>query len=200
MSALIDQLKRFNRKERFFLVGLALDNPDFTLGAKFRSALGDLFDPKITIPPDAFVAMDYHLEWLYAAIRGAQVGKPIKNDEDRFVRGNQEDIDLLVAFDEGHLTHVILVEAKGDTAWGNKQMQSKANRLRTVFSRVEGMVVPHFAFASPNPPQHLKGDWPKWINTKHFLPMPVTGDLRVSRCDAEGVKSATGDYWMVAGH
>ena len=59
MSALIDQLKRFNRKERFFLVGLALGNPDFKLSDAFRSSLHDLLG--VSIPADAFVAMDYHL-------------------------------------------------------------------------------------------------------------------------------------------
>jgi hypothetical protein len=44
MTMLIERLKRFNRKERFLLVGLALDNPSLTLGANFRSSLGDLFN------------------------------------------------------------------------------------------------------------------------------------------------------------
>jgi hypothetical protein len=58
MNSLIEQLKRFNRKEPFFLVGLALDNPNFTLGANFPSSLGNLF--KFTIPSErVFVTMDY---------------------------------------------------------------------------------------------------------------------------------------------
>lgn len=152
MSALIDQLKRFNRKERFFLVGLALGNPDFTLGDVFRSSVENLFELKAPIPADAFVAMDYHLEWLYAAVRGAQVGKPYPN-ADGFVKGNQEDIDLLIAFNEGEeKTHVVMLEAKGDAAWSNKQMLSKTRRLKAVFDGVNSdRVDPHFAFVSRTP-------------------------------------------------
>lgn len=43
MSAFVDYLWSFNRKERFFLVGTALGNPDFRLDAEFRRRLGDRF-------------------------------------------------------------------------------------------------------------------------------------------------------------
>ncbi len=196
MNTLIDRLKRFNRKERLFLVGLALDNPNFTLGPKFRSSLGDLFDPKLTIRTDAFVAMDYHLEWLYVALRGAELGQRYQNTG--FVKGNQGDVDLLVAFEDGTTTHVILVEAKGDTAWSNKQMKSKAERLRVAFDGINDTVKPHFAFISPSPPQHLISEgWPNWISTSNHLVMQVTGDLKVTRCDIDMRSRDKGPYWMM---
>ena len=196
MSALIEQLKRFNRKERFFLVGLALDKPDFALGDGFRSSLEHLLP--VSIPADAFVAMDYHLEWLFAAVRGAQVGQRYSN-ADEFVKGNQEDIDLLVAFDEGKKAHLILLEAKGDTAWSNKQMQSKVDRLTAVFNGADSeRVEPHFVFVSRRPPQHLKtGGWPPWIDVHNHLEMRVSGDLKVTRCDVEGNSNKGGEYWMI---
>lgn len=102
------------------------------------------------------------------------------------MKGNQEDVDLLVAFEDGTTTHVILVEAKGDTAWSNKQMKSKAERLRVAFDGINDTVKPHFAFISPSPPQHLITEgWPNWISTSNHLVMQVTGDLKVTRCDID---------------
>ena len=43
--------------------------------------------------------------------------------------GNQEDADLLVAFEQGDIIHLMLVEAKAETGWTNKQMCSKAKGL-----------------------------------------------------------------------
>jgi hypothetical protein len=65
LSEFIEALRALNRKERFYLVGFALDNTDFKLGEEFRAQLEQSFG--LSIPPDAFVAMDYHLSWIYAA-------------------------------------------------------------------------------------------------------------------------------------
>jgi hypothetical protein len=140
--------------------------------------------------------MDYHLEWLYAALRGTEIGQPYHNTG--FVKGNQEDVDLLVAFRDGTSTRVILLEAKGDTAWSNPQMKSKAERPRVAFDGVDDSVKPHFAFVSPTLPQHLISEgWPSWITTTSHFDMQVTGDLKVTRCDVHRHPSAKGDYWMI---
>ena len=55
MSDFIDNLKRFNRKERFFLVGMALGNPAFQLSDAFRKQLNNLL--KVDIPEQTFCAM-----------------------------------------------------------------------------------------------------------------------------------------------
>src|SRR5581483_7130104 len=94
----IDYLQRFNRKERFFLVGAALGNSGFSLSADFRASVGAALD--LQIPDDAFVAMDYHLDWIYASLvlanRDGDCG-PYANS-DRLIRAQQADTDLLVAY------------------------------------------------------------------------------------------------------
>ena len=54
MSALIEHLRSFNRKERFILLREALGSD--TLGDAFRRRLGDCIG--VPVPADAFVAMD----------------------------------------------------------------------------------------------------------------------------------------------
>ena len=65
MMTLMEHLESFNRKERFFLVGNALGNPDFQLSTDFQTKLNTAFG--IQPPNSAFVAMDYHLDWLHAS-------------------------------------------------------------------------------------------------------------------------------------
>lgn len=200
MSALLDQLRRFNRKERFFLVGLALGKPDFQLGDKFRADVERLLSVSIPADPkNVFVAMDYHLEWLYAAVRGAHVGLPPHRNADGFMKGNQEDVDLLIAYDEGEKAHLILLEAKGDAPWSNIQMRSKVPRLKTIFKDPHaGRVEPHFIFVSPNPPKYLDTrGWPGWIRTDHYLPMQVEGYLKVMGCDDQGKSNKAHEFWIV---
>lgn len=49
------------------------------------------------------------------------------------VTPNQENIDLLVAFEDLEITHLRMIEAKAATGWTNKQTLSKADRLREMF-------------------------------------------------------------------
>ena len=65
MMTLMEHLESFNREERFFLVGTALGNPDFQLSTDFQTKLNTAFG--IQPPNSAFVAMDYHLDWLHAS-------------------------------------------------------------------------------------------------------------------------------------
>ncbi|MDE2668487.1 MAG: hypothetical protein OXI51_02405 [Chloroflexota bacterium] len=66
MATLIEHLESFNRKERFILLKEALGEGTFRLDAGFRDTLGAAVD--VTIPPNAFVAMDYHLDWIQMAL------------------------------------------------------------------------------------------------------------------------------------
>jgi hypothetical protein len=173
-ATLLQLLDRLNRKERFFLVGYALGNPRFQLSDEFRAALGQTLG--LSIPMDALSFMDFHLDWLYAALMLHEAG-PGKEvfDSPSFPRDpkseklplkfnvneNPEDTDLLVAFDDEKekVTHLILVEAKGVTGWSNRPIQSKGRRLRTIFGDQGdrfSTARPHFVIASPRPPQHLK--------------------------------------------
>ena len=61
-----------NAKERFFLIGKILGNSEFKLSAKFREELYKIFGMKL--PTEVFLAMDYHLDWLYASLQITEDG------------------------------------------------------------------------------------------------------------------------------
>ena len=73
MTSFLENLQAFNRKERFFVVGWALGNPFFTLGNDFRQQIAK--DTKITVPKDAFCAMDFHLDWLIGCLHLSEGSK-----------------------------------------------------------------------------------------------------------------------------
>lgn len=205
---LIDLLRSFNRKERFFLVGWALDNPGFTLGESFRLTLSRVLGADV--PKDAYVAMDYHLDWIYGSVFLRD--KPdrqaaFENTGPACISANQEDVDLLVAWETGDGCHLIMVEAKGDTGWTNKQLSSKARRLRQIFGG-DGTtwpgVIPHFVIASPRESAGIRcAEWPEFMKhggTPIWLEMPLAEGLwRITRCDESGRASAGGLYWRTVG-
>jgi len=99
---LIDALKRFNRKERFHLLHhvLGYEGWSFRLSEEFRKDLCSNIGERV--PPGALVMMDYHLDWISMAVwLSGRHELPTRQtpalNEERVV-GNQEDIDLLVAF------------------------------------------------------------------------------------------------------
>lgn len=207
MRQLEENLKAFNRRERFFVVGWALDNPSFALGDKFREQVAS--DTGIRIPPDAFCAMDFPLDWIigclwltkeeqatYSALETGEVNK--RND----------DIDLVVAFQAEGKTRLLLIEAKGVTGWHNAQLRNKAKRLKQIFGSGEvgdtwPAVEPSFILASPNKPQSIDvTDWPLWMKSgdqpRWWLELPLPGGLRkIVRCDGNGKKNAEGAFWKV---
>jgi len=44
MLTLLDHLREFNRKERFYFIGMVLGNTNFHLSQEFRKALGDTLE------------------------------------------------------------------------------------------------------------------------------------------------------------
>ena len=197
MSQVINYLERFNRKERFILLSDALGGERgeaFSLNRGFRETLAN--EIYVLVPKDAFVAMDFHLDWLqmalYLADHDDSLPCVIPNEGNRLVSGNQEDIDLLIAFEDSGTreTHIVLVEAKADTGWTNKQLTSKAERLCLIFDKQSyGTVKPHFILMSPKPPKKIETNaWPHWMrartpNAIHWLPLQLRdGLLKVTRC------------------
>jgi hypothetical protein len=205
MNNLIDILKSLNRKERFFLIADALGNQDFQLGDEFLTKLEQTVGCKI--PQDAWVAMDYHLDWLSAALHVCAEGRdpaiPWKNED--VVKGNQEDMDLIVGFENSKNTTLILIEAKMATAWSNAQMNSKAERLGAMFGdqiNKQVGVTPIFVLTSPNKPGNLcSKDWPGWMalgDKWHWMPMKVAeGRKRLFRCDSKGKSSKNFGYAVI---
>ena len=211
MSDLITHLRSFNRKERFILLQQSLGPNTFRLGGSFRKRLGEVVG--VTVPADAFVAMDYHLDWIQMALFLARTPDPPRPIPMEAVLGeghkdfneNQMDVDLLVAFDEGATTHLVLVEAKMETGWTNKQLCSKAKRLSRIFGKGRpgiGLAKPCFVLASPNRPERLKSDdWPGWMKRGDkpvWLELQRPPDLRkVTRCTEEGRASASGSFLSI---
>ena len=215
---LIDYLRDFNRKERFILLDHVLGQQPgdvFRLNSCFRGKLANKLG--LEIREDAFVAMDYHLDWIQMAVHLAIGGLPearvIDNPEIEGVRklfqANQEDVDLLIAFEEDvQKTHLVMIEAKADTGWTNKQLGSKAGRLGQIFDkRVLEIVMPHFVLMSPCSKSKRKrkidtDGWPPWMtngNTAHWLELPLRdGLLRVTRCDASRKSNKNGDSLLVS--
>ena len=201
-SKLVDALKRFNRKERFWLLSDALGksllslDPDFL--ARVAKELG------IKVPIDPWWAFDYHLDWLYAVLSFGpsydltDLRQP-RSNELKHVKGNQEDCDLLIAFDDT----IILVEAKMGTSWSNKQMASKGRRLASLpIDHVQAYLL----LTSPSKTSKLTcSEWPTWATKQGAQKSPYhialtnghidSTALMVSRCDVSGKKDSKGGYW-----
>ena len=216
---LTENLRLLNRKERFFLIGEALGNRDFRLDDVFRERLGDTLG--LTIPPNAFVAMDYHLNWLYAALvltyeranqdiylnRCNQQGQNLATGEQGLpVEENQEDVDLLVAWNDPS-PHIVIVEAKGATYFTNKQLESKLKRLVRIFGRdgrVWDSVTPHLCLVSPRESRGLRTNkapgWAlvqnkfAWMQLSNWCGQSLAA---VTRCDDGGRVSRHGGHWKL---
>ena len=196
---LIEILKSFNRKERFFLIthvlGLCSNSGELAF------SLSDSFREDVAIPRDServFVAIDYHLDWLQAALILAHTGEDENSqfcNKGKVIKGTQEDIDLLVAFKAGEKFHLILVEAKAYSGWTNKQLSSKATRLREIFGEDGNKwreVQPCFYAIGPKEPKGLDlKPLPKWMldadRKLRWLDLPLPKERRkVVLCDKHG--------------
>ena len=209
MSDLIRYLRSFNRKERFSLLQEALGANTFCLDDDFRERLGGVVD--LSIPAESFVAMDYHLDWLQMALYLTRTPdrpryipkKAVLGDGQKDINANQMDVDLLVAFDEDATTHLVLLEAKLETGWTNRQMGEKATRLDQIFPDPPAAGVrPYFVLLSPNPPRRLEvGKWPRWMRPDRkpvWMPLPKPPNLRkVTRCTGDGRVSAAGGFLRI---
>ncbi|MFQ1655429.1 hypothetical protein ACK38T_00880 [Aeromonas veronii] len=163
---LIDNLKSFNRKERFYLIGQMLGNPEFRMDDNQLDKISNLIG--LTIPRKYFAAMDYHLDWIYASLfltqndaNTAFKRNSIENDGvkiDYQISGTQEDVDFLLAFvDHENTTHIVMIEAKGDSYFTNAQLNSKNKRFKAIFGDEDTWpnVKPHFLLCSPKEPQNV---------------------------------------------
>ena len=225
MSTLLDDIEAFNRKERYFLFTYAANgDSSFPLSAKFREELGGQLG--IEIPADAKGYIDYHLDWIHAAVflasrnagdgphdnlrPGAQkTGNP--RDWQRVSTGNQEDIDLVVAFEQDGITWLVLVEAKGVGSWTNKQVQSKLRRLRNIDSdmtpEAKASIQLRLCLASPKESLGLVPEadtqWPEWMihpvkKRPYWINLPVPGGRKkVTGCTETGTSANTREYWKV---
>lgn len=219
---LTEALALFNRKERYWLLRNALGSGAESLDAGFRQRLsGEIGVP---IPEDAWWALDYHLDWVVGALHLVDHGREdgtVRKNADSLVMGNQEDLDLIVAFDET----LILIEAKGATSWGNEQIGSKIKRIEALLAsqaqlraqnHSRGFVPQLFlVLTSPNKPKRLQHSevWPRWMLKAEDQPYWISMDMaldgrpvvdgraefrRVERCiDEAGTVGKAGSHWNI---
>ena len=205
-----------SRKERQMLLDHALGG--FRLSDAFRDLLRT---QEINVPEGARVWMDYPLDWIYAAIRLGEtdpegthsevIDSPnfAINDEapQVLVNQNQEDVDLLIAFEDRERLHLIMLEAKGETAWDQVQFTSKANRLNKILVSAnrwdKSRVSPAFLLISPRQSKRLKSDGcPSWMlknGTLQWIELYQPPEsARIERFDrTTGTKSKAGAAWRV---
>lgn len=214
---LIDNLKSFNRKERFYLIGQMLGNPEFRMDDNQLDKISNLIG--LTIPRKYFAAMDYHLDWIYASLfltqndaKTAFKRNSIENDGvkiDYQISGTQEDVDFLLAFvDHENTTHIVMIEAKGDSYFTNAQLNSKNKRFKAIFGDEDTWpnVKPHFLLCSPKEPQNVTIEDPVYFmltKDKNPIWFPLimgTGKNKVTRCmdgEKNNKPSSEGDHWKV---
>jgi hypothetical protein len=200
INGLLDALRKFNAKERFYLVGQFLGNPEFKPKEDRLADLEKLL--KITegtfVKAKKFCAMDYHLDWLNGALESAFLDKRegSLNEEESCkyrITGTQQDIDLLLAFETpGHRFYIVLVEAKGVSSFLPAQLESKLDRLDAIFfknNQPRFDVEVHLVLAVPPEIQEsVKSQWPennKW--KPKFIDLPIREDLlKITRTDDHG--------------
>lgn len=164
---LANSLHRFNAKERNFLLRFALlgeADPGVPtqstnwINSNFFRKLKDALETEpvaadrsgpLRLSPAAhcvYAGMDYHLDWLHAALCDIGTFGPIKLKEvdqehqrcwgkdslKRFVVGTQEDVDLLVLIQDGSRAFLVLIEAKGVASFSPEQLNSKLTRLNDI--------------------------------------------------------------------
>lgn len=214
-ASLVDLIESFNRKERHILWEQAtVEGGKAQLSGTFK---GKLAECGIDVPDQHIIAVDFHLDWLYAALlvhaaalsprdpSQAHAIPEASTPEKRAYRGNQEDIDLLIAFEQAGQPWVVMVEAKGFTSWGKSQMESKVARLRAIRSdpALRPGVEMRLILASFEKWQNLPLNWREWgIDTDeglpaepHFLQLDKPQDrLKPEECDAAGKRSKGGGH------
>ncbi|MDX1320619.1 MAG: hypothetical protein R3207_10610 [Oceanospirillum sp.] len=199
---LIFHLGSFNAKERFHLLSYTSGGAAFQLGDQFKSDVERVLN--LPIPQDAFVAMDYHLDWIFAALHlssAHDTSAIFPNCGE--IKAQQEDIDFLIAFLSEGRFHLVMIEAKSASAWSNSQLSSKAQRMREIFGDQGDRwpdVIPHFLLVSPEQSGKLKNDdWPQWMRVScQWIELPVPDNLKkITRCDDSGMQRKEGKNWRV---
>jgi hypothetical protein len=186
---------------------MVLGNREFKLDSLFRRELSEKFG--VAIPDNAFVAMDYHLNWVYAAA-ALSFGNPVRDrvyeNKGMVIDGTQEDVDLLVTFEDASgLTHLIMLEAKGVIAFNNSQFQHKIKRFKSIFGENGDRwpkVKPYFGLVSPREPKGLRYELcPSWLKVGDKIPwfkMSIPEDrLTLFGCDEQGRPNEARAFWTV---
>lgn len=207
-------LERFNRKERHWLIRDALGPAAVKLDDPFLRRVEQAVrvrDPAFNVALNSWWAIDYHLDWLVAALHilkhGEASARQPRSNEAGLVKGNQQDIDLVIASG----TTLVLVEAKGVGSWPGGGLKEKVDRLRSMTPDLighdgrAGAFAVHFVLCSPHIGGELSSeDWPAWakidgkpVRMALHVPPPRDLILKVERCDGASRRDAEGKHWRV---
>ncbi len=220
-----DTLKVFNRKERYWVVRTALGAPSATLSSELCEDLNAQLQLRADplTPASAWWAIDYHFDWLQAALllhpNFSEEPVPLTRQDENAkwnIQGQQEDVDLIIA----HGRDVVLVEAKAFGSWSNSQLTSKLKRLKALCGDTGQVTVGslpdaervrlHFVLMSPNQPRKLSDEvlkeWPQWGMGADGKPLwvrlqvgsPDDQFFKVNRCNIKRESSSNGEYWFPA--
>jgi len=131
---LVNALKRFNCKERYWLIDNALGNQQLdnkfrkNLATSIKEATGD----KFSIPCDAYWAIDFHINWLAAVFLldkfDIETPTSFNEDQQKYFENNQKDVDLIIAFENT----LICIEAKFIGKWDHKILQNKVDLIENI--------------------------------------------------------------------
>ena len=211
---LIQLLQDFNSNERFYLIRQALDGqsrtePGFIMSEQFREQLEGLV--KFEIPQNAFMAMDYRLDWIHASLfladKDLEEGHfpNLDDDSNQIVFGNVQDIDLLIAFSRKNRYYMILIEAKGYMRWGKRQLDSKTQRLDKIFKNYKVrypnlklymlVISPHV----PSPTRTGMEHWPDWIQQNFSWAQLIILDyiFKLTLSDADNRRNKNGGFFTI---
>lgn len=133
--SLVERLRRFNAKERYWLVRQVLGH--FDPCPEFIRAVAAAIQVEEPRADEVYAAMDYHLNWLWAALTPHTPGDGMPAPRDAAdanpIRNNQEDVDLLLAWERADgITQIVLGEAKCTTPFTPGQLESKWKRFAAI--------------------------------------------------------------------
>ena len=193
----------FNRKERYHLLVNALANSTgmFEISHDYELKIKEIIKLEKDDYEVVFVAMDYHLDWMHVALQCYKKGR-LANDltsmsnDGKIFKAIQQDVDLLVVFKQEQHYYVVMIEAKADTGWNNKQLLKKAKRLKEIFGDENSShnypnVKPFYILSSPKKSDNIDvRHWARWMfnqneNQPYFLKLDLPRCVKVTRKSSE---------------
>jgi len=211
MSGIVELLKAFDRKERAWLVRMALKPAALDQG--FLNRVYKELDLTAPCSSTVWWGMDYHIDWLVAALHAFRNGwtvdelttqKSMTNDDARITH-SIEDFDFIIADKE----RIILIEAKAFGDWDPKRLEEKLSRLAKLSgdgkvpnSGSDAPVQLHLILTSIDNTPDLS-DIPSWIfpgGKPLYIKLDIDPGqfMRVARSDKDGKISKKGTLWKVA--
>lgn len=199
---LVDHLRAFDSHERAILLHAATGR-DFRLSTEFRQRIRETID--VAPPASAFVATDYTIDWLYAALCSVwgHVGSRQTRPTGQKLTGSIEDIDLLIGWDGKPRPRLVFVEAKGYNGWSTKQLNHKIDRLDEVVTPFMDYIDVDLILTGPAPGRGLDSStWPGWAKPgaePNFIELDDPGPrFSIRRCDESGHPTKTDwTHWEV---